>query len=412
MWQFLKSKRFWIIGLVILAVILISWFLYLWLRPTVQPSGTTPGGQTGFPTTGPGTGTTVEPGTGNLPGTDTTTPGGIGTSPGQTSPVETSPLVTTDPAVKPDTSSGRLRYYNPQDCKFYEIDASGVKRVINQTDYCSVQNITWAQDSGKAVLEFPDGANVVYDFKTKKQYTLPKEMTEFSFSPDSSQIAGKYLADSVNDRWVVTINSDGSGLTGVEPMGENASKVKVEWAPNNQVVALSATGTDNTAFSQQILLIGFHQENFKGLYVDGRGFNAQWTPDGQKLLYSVYSDKTDFKPTLWLTNASTDNVGTGKRQLNIATWADKCTIVGESAYCSAPQQMPQGAGLVPELAVGQPDDIWKVDLKTGSTILLSSPINDQGQGISVGSLTISKDGRWLYFTDSGTRQLRSVKLTD
>ncbi|MBU1039033.1 hypothetical protein KKC17_02250 [Patescibacteria group bacterium] len=411
MWQFLKSKKFWIGVLIVVAIGLIVWFLYLLWRPKVQPSVITPGGQTNFPITGPGSGTTTEPGTGTLPGADTVTPGGPGTGLDQGG-AEALPLVTTDPVVKPDTASGRLRYYNPQDCKFYEIDASGVKRVINQTDYCSVQNVTWSKDSDKAVLEFPDGANIVYDFKSKKQYTLPKEMAEFSFSPDSGQIAGKYLADSVNDRWVVKINSDGSGLTGIEPMGENASKVEVAWSPNNQVVALSRTGTDNTAFSQQVLLIGFNQENFKGLYVDGRGFNSKWSPDGQKLLYSVYSDKTDFKPALWLVNASTDNVGTNKRQLNIATWADRCTLTGSAAYCTAPQEMPQGAGLVPELATGQPDNIWRVDLGTGSAILLASPVNERGEGMSVGEVTVSKDGQWLYFTDSATRQLRSIKLNN
>ena len=45
-------------------------------------------------------------------------------------------------------------------------------------------------------LEFPDGANVLYDYVNDKQITLPKTWTDFQFSANESQIAFKDLENS------------------------------------------------------------------------------------------------------------------------------------------------------------------------------------------------------------------------
>lgn len=413
MWQFLKNKKFWVIVLLGLTVGLGVWFLYWLWQPAAVPVTNQPVGQTGFPTAGSGGGNVVAPGNNNLPQ--------AGTSGGFTQPtsnnqsvVQSLPIVTTDAAVSPDTASSRLRYYNPVDCKFYEIDASGARHPLiqnsEQSTYCGVQKVTWSPGDSKAIMEFPDRSKIIYDFKNQKQYTLPKEMESFSFSPDGSQVAGKYMADNVNDRWIIKVNSDGSGLTGIQPMGENANKVEVAWSANNQVIAFSATGDPQGAFTQQILPIGFNQENFKALYVNGRGFESTWTPDGQKLLYSVYNDTTDYKPTLFLVDATVDKMGQNNKSLNLQTWSDRCTMSGAVAYCAVPENLPQGAGLVRELAQGLSDTIWRVDLRTGVTSLLAKPTDEQGNGLSINQITVSPDNKTLYFTDTISRQVRSLQL--
>jgi Tol biopolymer transport system component len=250
---------------------------------------------------------------------------------------------------------------------------------------------------------------VLYNFDKQKQYTLPKAMTEFSFAPDGQKIAGKYLDTNPANNWITTVNPDGSGLTGIEPMGENADKVQVNWAPNNQVVAFSRTGDPAGLFQQNVLLIGFHGENFRQLTVDGRGFDAQWTPDGSRLLYSVYSDRTDYKPMLYLADGSSDSVGANKQAVALNTWADKCTLEGGVAYCAVPKTLPQGAGFSRELAAGTPDYVYRVNLSTGGTTLVAEPLGQNGAGLTVNNITVSADGSWLYFTDA-RGILRSVKL--
>ena len=408
MFENLDKRRLFLIVGIGLAVVVLAWLLYLALRPApapvTPPVNEEPGVPGGLPPAGnlninvnqPSVSTTPL-----FPSASTIAEGGVTAAPALTSGSTVEPF---------GTANGGARYYDLSTCQFYETQPNGERTTLSDAKYCSVQNVTWSPDGQSTVLEFPDGANVVYDFATNKQYTLPKEMTEFSFAPSGGQIVGKYLSSNPADNWIVSVNTNGSQLTPIEPMGENADKVDVSWSANNQVVALSRTGEASGLFSQQVLLIGFHGENFRSLQIEGRGFVPKWTPDGQKLLYSVYSDATNYMPMLYLVDAATDRVGQNKIALGLNTWADKCTFAGGLAYCAVPQGLPEGAGFTRALAQGLPDAIWQIDLASGGTALLAQPINEQGQGIATSGITVSADGRWLYFTDAATGQLRSVQL--
>ena len=417
----MDRKKLFFIAAAILGVVILAWILYLVWRPTpevIPPNGNVNAGP------GPGLpavngninygGVNLPPGGANInapgetPGGEVPPEGGVTPPVGQITP--TAPAITSGPAVNPQAGDGlQVRYYDPRDCKFYE-QTGGSRKQLGQAQYCGLQAATWGQDGGQAILEFPDSANIVYDFVNSKQYTLPREMTSFSFSPDGQKIAGKYMSDNTADRWIVTVNPDGTGLQGIEPMGDNADRVQVEWAANNQVIALSTTGEAAGLFQQQVLLIGFNGENFRSLTIDGRGFTARWTPDGKRLLYSVYSDTTGYRPTLWLVDSSTDRVGANKQSLGLATWMDKCTLSDKTAYCAVPLELPEGVAFSRDLAGGIPDAIWSIDLTAGATALVVEPKNEQGAGVTATSLTLSGDGKSLYFTDAATGQLRSIKV--
>lgn len=342
-------------------------------------------------------------------------PPGVTPPTGTISPVAaggatSAPTLTQGTIVGASTAGGNgVRFYDPSDGKFYQMQADGTRQALADVSYPSVQHVTWSPSGTDAILEFPDGAKVVYDFTQKKQFSLPRQMQEFSFSPDGGKIAGKFIGQTAADTWITTVNPDGSGLTGVEPMGDNADKVDIAWAPNNQVVALSRTGDAQGLFQQQVLLVGFHGENFSALNVNGRGFTYQWTPDGNRLLYSVYSDQTNYRPALYLVDAATDRVGANQQALNLATWADKCTMAGKVAYCAVPQNLPDGAAFSRDLVSSNPDFIYQVNLSTGSSTLLAQPVGVDGTALTANNLTVSSDGRTLYFTDNAG-QLHEVRL--
>lgn len=415
-WSNIDKKKLFLVAAIILVIVVLIYIIYLIWRPAkpLLPTNVNAPGPSGFPVGVPGGVNVGEIGEITLPPTEEVIPPPAG---GEIAPIiagggpALAPVVVSETTAFPAASGNTVRYYDPRDCRFYELSGDGSKTPLTDASYCSVQQLIWSPNTASAVLEFPDGSNIVYDFKNKKQYTLAREMAEFSWSPDASKIAGKYMGDDWGDRWVVTVNSDGSALTGVEPMGDNADKVNVEWAANNQVIALSRTGEPAGVFTQQVLLVGFNQENFKGLYIDGRGFQPKWTPDGKRLLYSVFNDKTGFRPSLWLVDAAPDRVGLNKQNLNLATWADKCNLSGSYAYCAVPTDLPEGAGLVRELAADATDSVWRVDLTTGATNLLATPVTATGDGVAVANLTLSGDGKWLYFTDD-RGQLRSLKLRE
>ncbi len=75
------------------------------------------------------------------------------------------------------------------------------------------------------------------------------------------------------------------------------------------------------------------------MVVEGRDFREKWSPTGQKMLYSVYSIRSNFKPELWIVNAEGNNIGTGRKLLNLSTWADKCTFADDRfVYCAVHQK--------------------------------------------------------------------------
>lgn len=289
-----------------------------------------------------------------------------------------------------------MRFYNENDGKFYRIATDGTTEKLSDKVFYNVSKTTWANGTNKAVLEFPDQSKVIYNFEKDKQYTLPKHWEEFSFSPDDDKIAAKSIGYSPENRWLVTVGDDGTGTNLIEPMGENGDKVTVSWSPNRQVVAFSKTGANDLgAYRKEILLVGQNHENFKSITVEGTGFESQWSPTGEKLLYSVYSPNSDYKPELWITDSSGENIGSNRQLLKLNTWSNKCAFADNSTvYCAVPRSLPQGAGISPAIANGTPDDLYKIDLTTG----FKTPI-DLGGDYSVKNIYFDKTNNKVIFSD-------------
>lgn len=307
--------------------------------------------------------------------------------------------VTSDYTTYPSVSSnGSLRYNNASDGKFYKTNSDGSVTALSDQSFYNVKNVVWAKTGNKAVIEYPDPDNskIVYDFDTKKQATLPKHWDDFSFSPDGSQIAAKSLGLSPENRWLVTTNDDGTGTKLLEPLGNNADKITVDWSPSRQTVAFANTGAPQGADRQEILLVGQNNENFKSLIVEGLDFQSQWSGTGKKLLYSVDSARSDFKPELWIANAYGDTIGTGRQSLQINTWAEKCTFSDDNTvYCAIPRDLPEGAGLTPALAKNSTDDLYKIDLKTG----FKTPIALDKQ-YTFNTISYDQTNNKIFFTDA------------
>lgn len=304
------------------------------------------------------------------------------------------------------TQAGNARYYDATNGKFYHITSDGQTRTLSDQTFYNVSNVTWASKNDKAVLEYPDGSKTVYDFEKQKQTTLPKHWQEFSFSPDSTQIAAKSIGLSPENRWLVTINDDGSGTTLVEPMGNNADKVQINWSPSHQAVAFSQTGEPLGGERREVLFVGLNGENFKSTIVEGLGFQPQWSPTGQKLLYSVYSARSDFKPELWIVDSYGDSIGNNRQMLKLNTWAEKCTFAGDTTlFCAVPRDLPQGAGILPEVAANNLDDMYKIDLKTGLKTNVSL-----GGDYTIKNINYDQSKNKILFTDIAQNGIFEIKL--
>ncbi|MFA6105718.1 MAG: hypothetical protein WC725_03970 [Patescibacteria group bacterium] len=367
-------KRLVLIGGLIFITIAIGWALYSVFKKSEVGTGNnqppTGGQRTGDNRFNPAGNRTSTVGTG---GTETET-GGLPTAnviPGPTGSnyyrPEKETVLTKDFALFPSVATaGSVRYQNGSDGKFYGIGPDGSVRELSSQVFYNVKNVTWSKATDKAVLEYPDGSKIIYNFETDKQVSLPKHWEDFTFSPDGNEIAAKSLGLAPENRWLITMNDDGTGTKLIEPLGENANRVTMDWSPSKQTVAFSQTGEPQGADRREVLFVGLNGENFKSIVVEGLDFASQWSPSGQKLLYSVDSARSNFKPELWVVNSYGDNIGSSRQMLQLNTWANKCTFMNDSTVvCGVPRDLPEGAGMSPAIAADTPDDLYRIDLRTG-----------------------------------------------
>ncbi|MBU1131881.1 hypothetical protein KKC32_01325 [Patescibacteria group bacterium] len=295
--------------------------------------------------------------------------------------------------------------YNPESGMFYEITEDGEKVQMTDRIYKDVQNVAWSPQKEQAILEFPDGSNILYNFKTDKQISLPKDWTDFNFNKEGSQIAFKDMNANPDYRWLAIANADGSGQKYIEPIGDRANDFKVDWSPNGKMVAQYITG--NSGDTSKVYFVGQNDENFRSITVNGYGVETKWTPDGSRLLYSAHNYESGHKPELYIVDASGDNNGYNHQSINLNTWPDKCTFSdAQTVYCAVPKDLPENVDFLPEMADNIPDYIYKVDLTTGVKSFIAEPEYDY----TIDQIVVSDDGENLYFTDKQNQNLHTIRL--
>ncbi len=406
------KKIFLMIGFLAL-VILIGWLIWrTFFSPpvsvpvagglsTTTPSGLPtagPGGETGGEISGPG----ALPSGQNINGApDPNKPSDIALG-GLTKTETLTKYPTLDPTL---SKNGGVQYYNKDDGRFYTIDKNGQTVLLSDKVFYDVKNVVWAPDKDKAVIEYPDGKKIMYNFASKSQVTLPAHWQDFSFSPSSGQLISKSLGLDPENRWLTVSSEDGSKAINLENIGTNDKTVYPAWSPNGQIVAMYTKGVDFNR--QEVFFVGLNGENFKSTIIEGRGFQPQWSTTGDRLLYSVYNSDNNLNPKLWIVDASGDSISQNRKSIDLNTWASKCTFASNTeVYCAVPDSLEKGAGLFPELADKTKDSLYKINIQTGTKELVAVP--DGAYNIS--QLIVPSDTKTLYFTDKKTGQIYKVNL--
>jgi len=404
-----RMKRILFIVGFILSVFVIGFLLYIAFfrsAPVIQPTEQEildEQTKNGFPTSKDGTQRTIENESTAVTGltqADEIAKGGV------TQTIELTTSAIFNPTLSGDGT--RVQFYDEKEEKFYAINASGEIVSLSDKKFPSVEKATWDKTAEKAVLEFPDGSNIIYDFSTEKQVTLPKHWEGFDFSPVGDELAAKSIAIDPDNRWIVLSNADGTNVKSIQALGENADKVTVNWSPNDQVVGFSDTADGTGSLDRKIMIpLGKNQENFKGLTVEGLHFSSSWAPDGKQLLYSVSGSYSNYRPLLWTVEATSSSMGKNRKSLGLNTWVEKCTWSNQTtAYCAVPQNLPENAGLQPVVFENLPDSLYKIDLTTGTSSLVAIPSERK----SMKQLFVTKDESALYFTNVQTGKLEFLKL--
>ena len=404
-----KSIKIILIVAIALAVLLLGYFIYLIVSPESRPwypdyniNENTNGAvlpNSNEATNQPLVNTNVNTG---LPGIDKIAQGGL---------TLTNNVVNNTANASMSNDGQTISYYNGSDGMFYKVVAGSEPVALTDDFYKGAENVTFSPDSDKAIIEFPDGTNVMYDFQKKKQYSLPKEMEDFSFDFTGDRMAFKYMGQGEFDRWYATANPDGTGVNAVDLLGNNGDKVTIDWSPAGQVVGHWWEAKEGLKL--EIKFLGEHDENFASTITEGIGFVGQWTTNGEKLLYSVSSVDSGLRPELWIVNASPGNIGRERINLGVRTWADKCTVNGSStiAYCAVPINLDNGAGIARDVADDNVDEIYKIDLINNIRTKVAMPTNSSNSiGYTIEKMFINEDESELYFVENGNGSLNSINL--
>ncbi|KKW36848.1 MAG: hypothetical protein UY81_C0011G0003 [Candidatus Giovannonibacteria bacterium GW2011_GWA2_53_7] len=357
----------------------------------------------GLPSAGEGTPTVVSPedrAPGALPEASPVADGGV----------TKTEAITTGRVVAPTLASDgvSMAYYDRTDGRFYTVTDEGEVERLSDKMFPKAETVSWNKTGDKAAIEFPDGSNVIYDFEDEKQTTLPSHWEDFSFSPVTNELVAKSIGLDPNNRSIVITSTDGSRTRAVAALGNNADKVTLDWSPNNQVIAFSDTGPTVSGFGRKMILpIGKNSENLPGITVEGINFKSQWSPQGNHLLFSSAGAEDDYRPMLWVVAGDPNAIGQQRRRLGLNTWADKCTFAdNRTLYCAVPQALGPNTGLQRALADNVADSIYRVNIETGVTERVAIPEKAQ----SIDSLTVSQDGKRLFFTNHETGVLQQIQL--
>lgn len=298
-----------------------------------------------------------------------------------------------------------INYYDPETNRFYRVDDNGVITKIGEQVFADAENVVWANNSSDAIIEFPDSSNIRYNFDTNDQVTLPAHWDDFSFAPSSEALAFKSNALDPNERWLAISDLEGGSARKIAHLGDNGDILNVDWSPNNQVIG-TWSKPDGLSRSE-LYFLGFNGENFPLSELHGLNFEGRWTPSGRKLLYSVSHQSTNFNPTLWLVDGSGNSMGQNRQPIGLQTWTHKCAFASETmVYCGVPRNLPRGAGIIPSVADGNADDIYRVNLTNGSVSRVALPSTD----INVNQLTVSGDGSTLFIHDRFTQTIKKIQV--
>jgi hypothetical protein len=305
-----------------------------------------------------------------------------------------------------DATGKNLVFLDKSDGFIYRlVPETGQKQKVADQSFNNVQNIIWSNNEDKAIFEYPDGGNILYDFKTNKSVTLPSQWKDFDFSPTGDKIVFKNMMLDPEERYIATADTNGGNYTEIEPIGDKDRDVYITWAPNNKYVALYREGLD--ASRSEIYPIGLNNENYVSLRVEGRDPRYIWSPSGNVLLYSVFNSNSEFKPLLWYVSTDPASLGSGRHSISLNTWADKCVFATETiVYCAVPRTMEVGAGYLPSLSDTTPDDFYRLNLATGNKSLIAQPIFTA----TVEKLFVSSDQSSLYWLEKGSGELKEIKL--
>jgi hypothetical protein len=241
------------------------------------------------------------------------------------------------------------------------------------------------------------GGDIVEDNSTPGSF-LPENITDLSISPDASQIF--FLFNVQNSSVGITASSTGDKKTQifVSPFTEWLS----QW-PNDRMITLTTKPSYNVP--GYMYAIDPTKKDFNKILGGINGLTTLTSPSGKMVLYSGNN------LSIYLYDTTTKN----SKFIGLNTLPEKCVWdkTSTSIYCAVPKDIP--AGQYPDSwymgEISFSDDIWKIDIASGNTILVADPTNVQGgEEIDGIKLAVDENQKYLFFVNKKDSYLWEFSL--
>lgn len=234
---------------------------------------------------------------------------------------------------------------------------------------------------------------------------IPKEV--LGADTDTNEIKGIFLSDNITD---LSLSPDSSKIFYLLNAGESVvgtvldiatnKKTQVfdspftEWLsfwPNASMVTLT---TKPTAFVQgHMYTLNPTTKSFSRVLGDIAGLTTLTSPNGKLVLYGDSS----------LSLSTYDVAKKTSTSLGLRTMPEKCVwgSVSDVVYCAVPK-LPTGAEYPDSWYQGEvsfSDQIWKINIITGNTELISDPFIASGEEVDGIKLSLDTSQKYLLFVN-------------
>ncbi|MCX6751264.1 MAG: hypothetical protein NT161_00640 [Candidatus Nomurabacteria bacterium] len=323
-------------------------------------------------------------------------------------------LTSTKPVVPPTEFAPALRYVNKATGNIYQTFADKIdERKFSSTVIPKVYEAFFGNSGGSVIMRYLKGDNTIETFVG----TLQKEYLGAD-SIGTNEVTGSFLPENISD---VSVSSDaskifylfntGDSVAGVSFALQTNTKIQVfdspftEWLsswPNSKMITITTKPSVNVP--GYMYAINPDKKDFNKIIGGINGLTTLASPDGKMVLYA------DNNLSLNVFTIETGN----SNLLGVKTLPEKCVWGTASGviYCAVPKFIDRGQ--YPDSwyqgEVSFSDQIWKIDIASGNTTMISDPTSIGGEEVDGIKLSLDEGQNYLFFVNKKDSYLWELQL--
>jgi len=302
----------------------------------------------------------------------------------------------------------RVVYYDKETGQVFRISFDGkIWERISDVNLKGITNITWAPTRDKVLVEYNDGKTrqkYIYDYVSGKKHSLSSRMGQVVFSPDGQKILYHYWYPQQGSN-VAVAKYDGSNWFSLFP--SEMTGLQLAWPKIDTVTFIAPEGDFYGATVYFIKLESPY--NLKEIMDEKYSIETNWSPSGNKLLYSYKDSKDETNKGLYIRDFSTDT----EINLNFTLPPGNCAWARNETALYCAQETKNLLNIIPQdyqkklSLLG--DSFWKIDL--GAKEIQEVYIPEAGEQVyGVGEIIISDKEDFFFFENKLDGKLYSLEL--